>query len=290
MRLIQTAPAILSTATRSQLVDFRRALYAEAHAGRISEDQLERFDQLANERERALNGRREAAQGAFPFAGTIAGADAPTPSQRALWPPTAPSARRSPFSTGKRPTRSPDRERSARRMCRTAAGKPLPDKLRWQFTEHGRAVLEIVARDHVENGRCTKFTGEIGGHGGVSESTVRRTMQRAEEKGLLRIERRPRPGAPHLSNVVTITGQDWLDWLADRHEPQRPEPKPVPPRPSPLEAARRTLPAEGGGGRVSGWQATPNPTSLERQNTTQRNPPRAARREDEPPDRPPQTA
>ena len=295
MRLNPLNPAILSTATRSQLIAFRLAIYEAQATGRLRPGQLDRLDQLANEREAVLNAerdahdaRREPQQAALALVGTIAAAEPRTGSQRALWPSAAPFARRSPFSSGKRSARSPDRKRSARRRCNVAQGKPLPEWMQWEFTEHERAVLEIVSRDHIARGCCTRFMGEIAALAGVSESTARRAMQRAADSGLLDVRHRPRPGAPHLSNVATIVSPDWREWLAKRPKPLRPEPKPVLPKTSPFEAARRPLPIEGGG-RVSARMATENPTTQERENPTSQSLPKAARRESEPPDRPPRT-
>lgn len=216
VRYDHTAPAILTTATASQLEAFRRWLYGEAAANRITSDELERLDQLANERGAALKAYREAAQRPLPFSGTFGGDAAPTAPSEPLRARRRPCARLSQFSTGRRPTKSPDRVRSAIRRRRVSKGSPIPDTVSHPFTEHGMAVLEIVARAHLARGCCTMTVGEIAARAGVSESTVRRTLAQAEALGLLMITHRARINAPNLPNVVTITSAEWRSWLDKR--------------------------------------------------------------------------
>lgn len=257
-------PAILTDATTAQLEAFRRWLYGEAAANRITSDELERLDQLANERGAALKAHKEAAQRPLPFSGTFGGDAAPTVPSGPLRARRRPCPRLSRFSTGRRPTKSPDRARSARRRRQVARGNPVPDAVSCQFTEHGVAVLEIVARAHLARGCCIMTVGEIAARAGVSESTVRRTLAQAEALGLLTITHRARINAPNLPNVVTITSAEWRSWLDKRPKALR----------APL-----------GGGRVSGCEASEDLDLFQGQKSPSMNPPRTARRDEGPPDR-----
>ena len=52
-----------------------------------------------------------------------------------------------------------------------------------------------------------------GGKGGVSGATAKRTIKLAELCGLISVQRRPRSGRKHLTNLVRVIRTDWIDWL-----------------------------------------------------------------------------
>lgn len=268
MHQIQNAPAILATASSAQVEAFRRSIYAAAARGEVDTDQLAQLDFLANERSDALRAFRSGTQPALPLPEAHGAPAAPTGPNGPRWLHKARSGRSSPFSTGRRPPKSPDLERSARRRRRVARGNPVPDSLSFHFTEHGIAILEIVARAHLEAGRCTMTVGEIAARAGVSVSTVRRTMAQAEALSLLGIERRERPGAPNLPNVVRVTSGEWRTWLATRPKRLRPEGEGI-----------------SSGGRVSGCEPTEDQDTTFPRKSSERSRRRAVRRDEGPPDR-----
>ena len=117
------------------------------------------------------------------------------------------------FSTGRRPPRSPDRQRSIERRRRLAASGPLPPALASSFTTGELAALHVVGAEALHRGYCGLALGEIAGRSGVSISTARRAVREAQRIGLLKVEERRRFRAPSLTNVLTVVSAEWRTWL-----------------------------------------------------------------------------
>ena len=49
---------------------------------------------------------------------------------------------------------------------------------------------------------------------GVCRSLAKRAVRLAELDGLITVQRRPRSGRKHLTNIIRIIRAEWLDWLA----------------------------------------------------------------------------
>ena len=57
------------------------------------------------------------------------------------------------------------------------------------------------------------FARELAGRAGVCHSLAKRTVRLAELDGLITVQRRPRSGRKHLTNIIRIIRAEWLDWL-----------------------------------------------------------------------------
>ena len=58
------------------------------------------------------------------------------------------------------------------------------------------------------------FARELAARAGVCHSLAKRTVRLAELDGLFTVQRRPRSGRKHLTNIIRIIRAEWLDWLA----------------------------------------------------------------------------
>jgi hypothetical protein len=109
--------------------------------------------------------------------------------------------------------RSPDRRASiGRRREHTATG-PLPPHLARHYTYGQVAVLRIVADEWLAHGACDRSLNELAARAGVCHSLAKRAVRLAELDGLLTVQRRPRSGRKHLTNIIRIVRAEWLDWL-----------------------------------------------------------------------------
>jgi hypothetical protein len=115
--------------------------------------------------------------------------------------------------------RSPDREASIKRRRQNAACGPLPPNLAAGFTMGELAVLKIVADEWLAHGVCDLSQNEIGARAGVSQAVVKRAIKGAElaPNSMIKVERRPRSGRKHLTNIIRITRDEWLVWLRKGH-------------------------------------------------------------------------
>ena len=48
---------------------------------------------------------------------------------------------------------------------------------------------------------------------GSADSLAKRAIRLAELDGLITVQRRPRSGRKHLTNIIRIISAEWLDWL-----------------------------------------------------------------------------
>ena len=110
--------------------------------------------------------------------------------------------------------RSPDRRASIRRRREHAASGPLPPAIAATFTTGETAVLRIVADEVLAHGACDRSRNELAARAGVSLTIVRRALRYAERDGLITVQRRPRSGRKHLTNIIRIIRAEWKDWLS----------------------------------------------------------------------------
>src|SRR6476659_237758 len=109
--------------------------------------------------------------------------------------------------------RSPDRRASITRRREHAATGPLPPAIAAGFTVGELAVLKVVSDEVLAHGACDRSLNELGARAGVCHSLAKRAVRLAELDGLLTVQRRPRSGRKHLTNIIRIIRAEWLDWL-----------------------------------------------------------------------------
>lgn len=112
------------------------------------------------------------------------------------------------------PQRSPDRQRSIERRRHLAASGPMPPALAARFTVSELAVLRIVADEVRARGVCDRSLAELAARAGCCRKVAQNVMRLAAREGLVTIERRPRPGRKHLTNIVRVVSAEWRSWLA----------------------------------------------------------------------------
>jgi hypothetical protein len=99
-----------------------------------------------------------------------------------------------------------------------AATGPLPPNLAANFTTGELAALKIVADEFLAHGACDLSRNEIGARAGVSKTVVKHALKLAERNhSMIKVERRPRSGRKHLTNIIRIVRAEWLDWLRKGH-------------------------------------------------------------------------
>ncbi len=106
----------------------------------------------------------------------------------------------------------PRTDASMERRRRWAASGRLPPQLAAQFTLAEQAALAVVAVETVKRGDCRLYHEQIAALAGVSRSTVRATLRRAKDLGIITIEERRSSAWRNLSSVVRIVGRDWIAW------------------------------------------------------------------------------
>jgi len=141
----------------------------------------------------------------------------PTLPARSLAAVSAPLARR--YCIQRSPEqRSPDRQASIARRRQHAATAPLPPSLATKFTTGEIAVLKIIADEWLAHGACDLSQNEIGARAGVVKSVVKRAIFFAEnDHSMITVQRRPRSGRKHLTNIIRIIRAEWRDWLSKGH-------------------------------------------------------------------------
>ena len=110
--------------------------------------------------------------------------------------------------------RSPDRRASLLRRREHAATGPLPPALAAGFTTGELAVLKVISDEWLAHGACDRSLNELAARAGVCHSLAKRAVRLAELDGLFTVQRRPRSGRKHLTNIIRIVRAEWLDWLA----------------------------------------------------------------------------
>ena len=181
----QLATAI-ANAGRTQLDDYSRQLWKAHGAGIVADGQAQQLAEMIQ--------RRRGPRPAATLSGTAA----------------APryTIQRSPEQ------RSPDRRASIRRRREHSATGPLPPHLAATFTTGELAVLKVISDEWLAHGACDRSLNELAARAGVCHSLAKRAVRLAELDGLLMVQRRPRSGRKHLTNIIRIIRAEWLDWLA----------------------------------------------------------------------------
>jgi hypothetical protein len=183
----------IESATRNQLDDLSNQVWLAYGAGALADDQAQHLQEIIQQ-------RRGPARGLAPIAAVKAAA------------PPRYWIKRSPEQ------RSPDRRASLLRRRQHAATGPLPPNLAANFTTGEQAVLKIIADEYLAHGLCDLSRNEIGARAGVSLTVVKQAIGAAEnDNTMIKVERRPRSGRKHLTNIIRIVRAEWLDWLAKGH-------------------------------------------------------------------------
>jgi hypothetical protein len=110
--------------------------------------------------------------------------------------------------------RSPDRAASIARRRMHAASGAMPPQLAAQFTIAEQAVCRVAADEFLAHGVCDLSRNELGSRAGVCHTVAERTMLKIEKLKWIEVERRPRSGRKHLTNLTRIVNREWLAWLA----------------------------------------------------------------------------
>src|SRR4051812_49183281 len=107
----------------------------------------------------------------------------------------------------------PRTDASMARRRRWAAAGRLPPQIASRFTLAEAAVLAVVTVEVVKRGDCRLTHEHIAALAGVSKSTVKATMRRARDLGLMTITERRSSAWRNLPNVVTIISREWQAWM-----------------------------------------------------------------------------
>jgi hypothetical protein len=176
-------------AARPQLDDFARQVWKAHGAGIVADDQAQRLQELIQRR----RGSQLLTRGLL--------SASPTMAPRYY-------IQRSPEQ------RSPDRRASLLRRREHSATGPLPPHLATGFTTGELAVLKVISDEWLAHGACDRSLNELAARAGVCHSLARRAVRLAELDGLFTVQRRPRSGRKHLTNIIRIIRAEWLEWLA----------------------------------------------------------------------------
>jgi hypothetical protein len=120
---------------------------------------------------------------------------------------------RAPRRPGYQPCKSPDREASRRRAGRNATTLICPAEYAEYYTIGERAVWSVIGRVIREQGACDWHIDTIAATAGVSRSTCKRAIRKAEFLGHAHSKERRVPGQKSLPNIVTIINPVWAGWL-----------------------------------------------------------------------------
>lgn len=183
----------IARAPYAAIPDIVAKIYATLAAGEISEDEAGNLDATARQRQAALRGPQEAP----------GGRTSDTPRRPSIFPP-------------KRLRERPDRAQARARRRHHARARWMPDHLADHLTDGELAALAVIAEEHAAHGACDLPMGKIAALAGVSESTARNGIRAAQALALITVEHRPRPGRPHLTNVMRIVSPAWLAWIRGR--------------------------------------------------------------------------
>jgi hypothetical protein len=109
--------------------------------------------------------------------------------------------------------KSPNRRASIERRRLHAASGMLPPAIAANYTMGEQAVLRVVADEWLAHGACDLSRNEIAARAGVSHALAKRTLLMVERDCLIAVQRRPRSGRKHLTNITRIVRAEWIDWL-----------------------------------------------------------------------------
>jgi hypothetical protein len=185
-----------ATRSMSTLDSFSRVIWAEHHAGRLTDDDAQACAE-------ALEARRREVRGI-----DTVGVRAPSVATAAKA-----NGRPSHFPPKRRAARSPDRAKSIARRRLLAASGAMPPTLACDFTAGEQAVLRIIADEVRDKGCCALPMGAIAARAGVCETLARKALRMAARLGHVTIEERRRHKAPNRPNVVRIISREWLAWI-----------------------------------------------------------------------------
>jgi DNA-binding MarR family transcriptional regulator len=192
---INALACAIDAAHPKQVDSLSRQLWQAHAAGHIGDDDA----QSLAERLHARRGESGAAQGALFRLGS---------SQTPAKGQNAPRAfLRAPEQ------RSPDRQASIRRRRKHAATGPLPPAIAAGFTTGETAVLRVIADEWLAHGASDRSLKELAARAGVCRSIAKRAVRLAELDGLITVQRRPRSGRKHLTNIIRVIRAEWIDWL-----------------------------------------------------------------------------
>ena len=185
-RFAEQFRSAIETAAIRDLDALSKKLWAAHGAGALADDQAQQLQEMIQQRRQ--------------------------PAARALSSVTATAAPRY-FIQRTPDQRSPDRRASIQRRRQHAATGPLPPNLAANFTTGELAFLKVLADECLAHGACDRSLNELAARAGVCRSLAKRTMRLAELDGLVTVQRRPRSGRKHLTNIIRIVRAEWLDWL-----------------------------------------------------------------------------
>ena len=89
----------------------------------------------------------------------------------------------------------------------------MPPAFAAGFTTGELAVLKVISDEWLAHGACDRSLNELAARAGVCHSLAKRAVRLAELDGLFTVQRRPRSGRKHLTNIIRIIRAEWLDWL-----------------------------------------------------------------------------
>src|SRR3954447_4656484 len=121
--------------------------------------------------------------------------------------PAAPGGPRKPVGSRPRTDTSMERRR------RWAAAGRLPPQIASRFTLAEAAVLAVITVEAVKRGDCRLTHEHIAALAGVSKSTVKATMRRARDLGLVTITERRSSAWRNLPNIIAIISREWQAWM-----------------------------------------------------------------------------
>ena len=97
--------------------------------------------------------------------------------------------------------------------ARALGNRAVAAALAATFTTGELAVLKVISDEWLAHGACDRSLNELAARAGVCHSLAKRAVRLAELDGLFTVQRRPRSGRKHLTNIIRIIRAEWLDWL-----------------------------------------------------------------------------
>ena len=178
----QLCRAVETARGTKALDDVSRLVWRGMSQGVLDDDDAQMLAELIHARRESLKEQREATR------------------PRSIFPP-------------RRPQRAPVRAEAIARRRRLAASGPLPPSIAARFTVGEAAVMRIVGDECRDRGFCALSLGAIAARAGVCRKLAQNAIRLAKRNGLLAVQERPRPGKPHLTNVITVASSEWQLWL-----------------------------------------------------------------------------